>query len=297
MTLTADLAAMAAALEASDDYRVLRRLSPRPRLPVPADAPTRIGLFVDVETTGLDPKQHEIIELAMIPFRYGLDGVIYEVLEPFHGFRQPSGPIPPEITALTGIDDAMVAGQSINPDAVAAAAAPAALIIAHNAGFDRRFLERFCATFTTKPWACSMREVDWSAEGHEGAKLVWLAAGAGFFYDRHRATNDCLAAIELLATEMQRSKRTALSHLLERARASQWRIWAQNSPFAMKDRLKERGYRWSGDDSVPARCWYTDVGEERKDAEMAFLREEIYGGEVDLLTRRIDAFDRFSDRC
>jgi len=297
MALTADLATMAAALEASGEYRVLRRLSPRPRMEVPADVPTRIGLFVDVETTGLDPKQHEIIELAMIPFRYGLDGVVYEVLEPFHGLRQPAELIPAEITALTGIDDAMVAGKSIDPDAVAAAAAPAALVIAHNAGFDRRFLERFCATFTTKPWACSMREVDWSAEGHEGAKLVWLAAGAGFFYDRHRATNDCLAAIELLATEMPRSKRTALSHLLERARSSQWRIWAQNSPFAMKDRLKERGYRWSGDDSVPARCWYIDVGEEQKDAEMAFLLEEIYGGEVDLLTRRIDAFDRFSDRC
>ncbi|WP_018113012.1 exonuclease domain-containing protein [Caulobacter sp. UNC279MFTsu5.1] len=61
----------------------------------------------DVETTGLDWRQDEIIELAMVPFRYGVDGRIYEVGKAFHGFRQPTRPIPPEITALTGIDDAI----------------------------------------------------------------------------------------------------------------------------------------------------------------------------------------------
>ena len=85
----------------------------------------------------------------MVPFRYGADGRIYEVGKAFHGFRQPTRPIPPEITALTGIDDAMVAGKTLDLDAVTAA-----VVIAHNAAFDRRFLERFCEVFRTKPWAC-----------------------------------------------------------------------------------------------------------------------------------------------
>jgi len=34
-----------------------------------------------------------------------------------------------------------------------------------------------------------------------------------------------------------------------------------------------------------------------RDAELAFLQAEIYRGEIDLLVRRIDAHDRFSDRC
>ena len=291
-----DLEAMATALRESGDYRVLRRLVPRPSVAIPDGVIVRTGLFVDVETTGLDWRQDEIIELAMVPFRYGMDGRIYEVGEAFHGFRQPAMPIPPEITALTGIDDAMVAGKTLDLHAVTAAAAPAALIIAHNAAFDRRFLERFCEVFRTKPWACSMSQVDWAAEGHEGVKLAWLAAGAGFFYDRHRAVNDCAAAIELLATDLPRSGVPALAALLERARAPTWRIWAENSPFAMKDRLKARGYRWNGDDTVPSRCWYVDVAESDKDAELLFLRQEIYGGEIDLLARRIDAYDRFSER-
>jgi hypothetical protein len=32
--------------------------------------------------------------------------------------------------------------------------APASLVVAHNAAFDRKFLERFCETFNTKAWAC-----------------------------------------------------------------------------------------------------------------------------------------------
>ena len=288
---------MAAALEASGQYRVLRRLGDRSRVPIPEGVRTRVGLFVDTETTGLDPRKHEIIELAMVPFRYGLDGVVYEVMAPFQSFRQPAEPIPLEITELTGIDDAMVAGGVIDVDEVTSWVAPADLVVAHNAAFDRRFLERFCATFSTKPWACSMSEVDWKAEGHEGTKLAWLATGAGFFYDKHRATNDCLAAIELLAEPLPKSGVPALTKLLEKARLPNWRIWAQNSPFTMKDKLKARGYRWSGDDSVPAKTWFIDVADEAKDAELLWLQQEVYGGEIDLLSRRIDAFDRFSERA
>ena len=44
------------------------------------------------------------------------------------------------------------------------------------------------------------------------------------------------------------------------------------------------------------RAWYIDVDEAARPAEEAFLKAEIYRGEIDLLVRRIDAYDRFSDR-
>jgi DNA polymerase-3 subunit epsilon len=291
-----DLESMAETLERSGAYKVLRRLAPFPPRQPPAGVQTRLGLFVDTETTGLDPRRDEIIELAMAPFTYGLDGEIYAVGEAFGELRQPSRPIPPEITAITGIDDAMVEGRSIDPQAVATFAAPAALVVAHNAGFDRRFLERYCETFTNKPWACSMSEIDWAGEGFESAKLAYLAAGTGFFYERHRATHDCLAGIELLTRRHPVSGRTGLAQLLERARSPVWRIWAESSPYDLKDVLKARGYRWNGEGNGAPKAWFIDVPGEAREAEEAFLKAEIYRGEIDLLVRRIDAYDRFSDR-
>ena len=177
-----DLEEIAALLESSGRFRVLRRLAEPAPAPVPADL-FRRGLFVDVETTGLDAGKDTVIELAMVPFSYGLDGQIYAVGEAFDRLREPGCPIPPEVTAITGLTDDMVAGHSIDPAEVAAFAASAALVVAHSAAFDRRVLERFSDVFRTKPWACSMSQVAWAEEGFEGQKLVYLAAGAGFFYD------------------------------------------------------------------------------------------------------------------
>ena len=290
------LEAMAAALEASGQYRVLRKLRPSGDVAPGEGVATRTGLIVDVETTGLDHARCEIIELAMVPFTYGLDGQVFSVGEPFHQLREPSHPIPPEVSAITGLTDAMVAGQRIDPAEVASFAAPAHLVIAHNAAFDRRFLERFCEVFTTKPWGCSMVQVNWAEEGFEGTKLAYLAAGAGFFYDKHRAVHDCLAAIELLSRPLPKSGRLALQVLLEAAREPRWRIWAENSPFDLKDALKARGYRWNGDGNGAPRAWYIDVAEAERGAELAYLKAEIYRADVDLLVRRLDAHDRFSDR-
>jgi DNA polymerase-3 subunit epsilon len=231
----------------------------------------------------------------MVPFTYATDGRIFDVGEPFQALRQPSTPIPPKITALTGIDDAMVAGKTIDPAKVAAFAAPAVLVIAHNAAFDRKFAERFSDVFNTKAWACSMSQIDWQAAGLEGTKLAYLAAAAGFFYEWHQAIQDCHAAVALLATPPPNGA-LPLAQLLDRARRPMVRIWVEHSPFELKDQLKERGYRWNADGGSAPRAWYVDVDEEMHQAEVEYLAKEIYQREISPLTRRITAYDRFSDR-
>jgi len=291
-----ELENMAVALAASGQYRIQRRLKPRPRLTVPDGLDIKLALFVDVETTGLDYSKDEIIELAMVPFTYGPDGRIYEVKEPYQRFQQPKSPIPAEITKLTGITDKMVADQIIDPTEVATFAEDAVLIIAHNANFDRRFLEKLSATFCLKPWACSQSQVDWSAEGLEGTRLSYLVAGAGYFYDNHRAANDCLAAIELLASPLPISGEIAMKRLLESARKPSWRIWAENSPFDLKDVLKARGYRWNGEGTPYPKAWYIDVNDDAREAEKSFLSKDIYQRDIELLEHKIDAYNRFSER-
>lgn len=296
MPTPAELEMMATALSASGNYRVLRRLVPKTRLREPDGTESRQGIFIDLETTGLDPVHDEIIEIAMVPFRYGVNGYIYEVGEPFQRLRQPSKPIPAEITALTGIDDAMVAGHVVTQAEVSAFVSPASLVVAHNAGFDRRFAERFSDVFVTKAWACSMSQIDWAQLGFSGTKLRYLAADAGFFYDGHRAIHDCQAAVSLLA-EPRADGTIPFTRMLERARKPTIRLWAENSPFELKDHLKARGYRWNPDATTAPRAWYIDVEENALRAEVEYLSREIYQREVEPLSRRITAYDRFSERA
>jgi DNA polymerase III subunit epsilon len=98
--------------------------------------------MLDVETTGLDTARDEIIELAMVKFTYLSDDRVGQVADVFSSFNQPRNPIPCEISDLTGITDEMVLGHQIDPEAVAAFAAYAGIVIAHNASFDRKFVER-----------------------------------------------------------------------------------------------------------------------------------------------------------
>ena len=79
MTSSDHLETLAQTLEATGDYRVIRRLKPRRSATPPPGVPVRLGMLVDVETTGLDPQRDEIIELAMTPFNYGLDGTVFSV--------------------------------------------------------------------------------------------------------------------------------------------------------------------------------------------------------------------------
>lgn len=293
-----ELAEMARRLELSGDYRVLRRLVPRPLSPPPAVAfpgsSERAGIVIDLETTGLDHGKDEVIELAMVKFHFDPDGAITGVADILQAFHQPSTPIPPAITRLTGITDAMVAGQAIDVARVDAFVADASVIIAHNAAFDRKFAERIAAIFEHKPWACSATEIAWKDSGFSGAKLTYLVAEAGFFYEAHRAIDDCHAVVELLARPLAAT--SALSILLDRACRTTCRIWAEHSPYDLKDHLKRRGYRWNDGADGSLRSWYIDVDAEAREAELKFLRQEIYQRDVTLRCVEFSALERFSTR-
>src|SRR5262245_49873169 len=165
-----DLAKMAEMLAESPDYRVLRKLVPRGDFAACEGQPTRTGILLDVETTGLNTSQDEVIELAMVKFTYLPDDRIATVTDVFSSFNEPSIPIPEEIVELTGITDEMVSGHRIDPDVVASFVSDAVLTIAHNANFDRKFAERYWPQFEKKPWACSATEVEWRKHGFDGSR-------------------------------------------------------------------------------------------------------------------------------
>jgi DNA polymerase III subunit epsilon len=126
--------------------------------------------------------------------------------------------------------------------------------------------------------------------------LGYLLNGAGLFHQAHRAVDDCHALLEILAYELPTTLTPALAVLLEQARKKSMRVWAEQSPFELKDTLKRRGYRWSdGSDGRP-KSWYVDVEESALEDEMAFLKTEIYLRDVEPRFQVLTPFNRFSAR-
>jgi DNA polymerase-3 subunit epsilon len=290
-----DYDALAAQLGAHPDFRVIRRLDPARARPALEGGRVRRAAVVDTETTGTDASRDRIIELAVVLFEYDAEsGQIGRVVEVYDGLEDPGFPIPPESTAIHGITDAMVAGQKLDDARVEALLKQAGLVIAHNARFDRGFLESRLPAFAAMPWACSWQEVPWSDAGIESTKLEYLAYRYGFFYEGHRAEIDCLAVLEVLGQPFGDTGGTGLKALLESARKPSYRLWANNSPFESKDVLKQRGYRWVPD----KRMWYGEIASrEAVAAELAWLKDAVYGGKsVALDLEEFDAKTRYSDR-
>ena len=252
------------------------------------------AIILDTETTGVDHAKDRIIELGMVLFEYSpTTGQVYRVLETFNELEDPCMLIPPESTKVHGITDDMVQGKRINEDKVKELIAEASLIIAHNAKFDRIFVEDRLPYFADKAWACSFAQMPWIEEGLGTSKLEFLAYRYGFHYDAHRASNDCHALLEVLQQDLPETGTKALLKLLENARIKDYKVSALNSPFESKDALKARGYRWDSERKV----WSTSITTQMIDQEIEWLKTSIYNKpSFKLQLEKMDAFNRFSVR-
>ena len=290
---------MADQLSAHPDFKVKRRLLPILNFGPGTGGPTRRVLVLDTETTGLDWRAESIIELAMLAVDVDLEtGKPVGEVEVYEDFEDPGRPIPPEIVKLTGITSQDVKGQKLNEAKIKDMVERADLIVAHNAGFDRPFVENRLEVFEHKAWACSFQGINWKAQGMGSAKLEFLCSELGWFYDAHRAQVDCHALLRVLSSPLQsdnsEGSSTGLQQLFKAAENARTVVKAFGSPFETKDKLKARGYRWDAE----ARVWFTAVkSAEALDAEAEWLKSEVYGGRaarIGLETQ--DALVQFSSR-
>jgi DNA polymerase-3 subunit epsilon len=290
---------MADKLSAHPDFKVKRRLVPILDFGPGSGGPTKRILILDTETTGLDWRAENIIELAMLSVDVDLHtGQPVGVVEVYEDFEDPGRPIPSEIVKLTGITDHDVKGQKLNEVKINAMVERADLIVAHNAGFDRPFVENRLEVFEHKAWACSFAGINWKAQGLGSAKLEFLCSELGWFYDAHRAQVDCHALLRVLSSNLKTQPddlpTSGFLQLLKSAEQARTVVKAFGSPFESKDKLKARGYRWDAE----AKVWFTAVkSADALEAEAEWLKTQIYGGRsarIGLETQ--DAWVQFSSR-
>ncbi len=166
---------------------------------------------VDLETTGGAPGSSAITEIGAVRVE------ALRVTERFSTMVDPGTPIPPHITAITGIDDAMVCGQpaiaSALPEFIAFARED--VLVAHNAPFDLRFLNyerlRLRDGYFTQPWldtlVLSRRLLNGVVPRHD---LSTLARWAGATVTpTHRALADAEATAHVLVALIDRLARGA----------------------------------------------------------------------------------------
>jgi DNA polymerase-3 subunit epsilon len=302
----ASLEPIAQQLEQHPDYRVLRRLVPNLDFGLKADAPVADNaqagaqwvLVLDTETTGLSHATDKIIELAMLLVQVDTaTGLPFGPVEIFEGFEDPGVPITEVIRQITGISDEMVQGQRLADAQVLSLLARADLVVAHNASFDRPFVEARFPGFASKPWACSFQDIDWKALGASSAKLSTLAQDQGWFFEAHRAQVDCHALLQVLSCPLAKRQTTALTglgQLMAAAAKPSFKLRATGAPFEAKDQLKSRGYRWDPE----ARVWSCILANEDLLAiESQWLKAEVYGSrraQVEVETQ--DSLTRYSSR-
>lgn len=283
--------AWAQLLERAAGYRVLRAV-PAPHSKMPDDGvPPRgycIGL-VDLETSGLDPEQHKIIELALMLAWVDEAGHVIAHCGPVSWLEDPGEPLDPRITLITGLAAQHLAGKRINDPVVEGMLSRADCLVAHNTRFEVSWLERRYPRLKGWAWGCSMADIDWLMAGCDGRAQQSLLAQHGLFSDAHRAGAD-VWSLFLLLNQRRREvgpgpARTHLQRLLETVRTPTTLVEARGAPIGKKDLLKARGYRWNPGERV----WAKELPDEEVPHEQAWFFRHGLPAPV---TRTVTAHER-----
>ena len=290
------------ALHATGEYTVLRKLNLErdTRFTRGPSQGSKIGLCIDTETTGLNDTEDKIIELGIVAFEFNpMTAKIIRITERYNGFEDPGSPLSQEIKEITGITDEMVTGQAFDDDRVRSLADKATMVIAHNAAFDRKFVEARYPTFTKLPWACTVSQIDWNLERISSRSLEYLLYKCGgYSINAHRALDDAEGLLGLILGKLPVTEVPIFKKLLEKSGEMTFRICAVGAPFDRKDILKQRGYRWNDGSKNGCKGWWVNVPHDLEQDELTYLAKEIYpaSNTESVAINRIDAFDRFSVR-
>ena len=299
-----DAEALAARLAEHPDYRVLRRLDVAREWPAVTGRGAGFAVVLDTETTGMDPATDKVIELALVKFEYSREsGAIGRVFDAYDGLEDPGMPIPPESTAIHHITDDMVRGQRLDEAAIGRVLEGAGLVIAHNAGFDRPFVEARLPAFRSLPWACSLRgrAVGQPRPRQRQARLSRLPLR---FLLRGASRRDRLPGAARGAAPADPRARRAVGRALRagppRFACCSIRPGSPRAASGPRDR-RSRPRTSSGRAATAGRATgaagMVTSRASRLDEELAWLKKNVYGGRVaSVEVETFDARTRYSGR-
>jgi DNA polymerase-3 subunit epsilon len=234
----------------------------------------KLGCVIDIETSGLDRTKHSIIEIGVRQFYFDpTRGAIYGSGVGISQLQDLKGSLEPSITKITGLSHKDLKGQSINWPTIKNLLETSAIIVAHNARFDRPFIDQNIKYSERPVWACSMSQVDWLGFGFPTRNLQLLAAYHGFFCDSHRALNDADVLLQILSLEPK-----YLLQLYQRAHVLRVTLRLFGTAYESRHALKIAGFRWNPMDKSWTKAVMKSAIDEETDNLAAFYpnREPQY---------------------
>lgn len=164
----------------------------------------KMGLLLDVETTGLSPTTDEVIELALKLFSYRTDtGEIIDIRSEDSFLREPLSHSArnhyDSAYRIHGIPYESVKGKSFHDVKIKKYFLQADAVFAHNASFDRSFLYQMYPEVNELNWYCTMRSIPWKNYGFPNGKLLTLLQMHNITnHQTHRAMDDITYLMDLL---------------------------------------------------------------------------------------------------
>ncbi len=153
-------------------------------------------IVVDVETTGLNPSEHRVVQMALVRVNNG------NVTEIFESIFNPEGPVGK--TEIHGITQSQVDSAPLFRDKVTEISAfiEGRTLVAHNAKFDLAFMRaEFIRSGIEMPWMeplCTLKASNYYLPDLQRRKLVDCCDAIGVKIENaHTATGDAIATAKL----------------------------------------------------------------------------------------------------
>lgn len=239
-------------------------------------------LVIDIETTGLDVNSHELIGLAaMLVEVQKSTGCLIRVLERYDGLQEPTQELSPWAADILGYDHSALVGKQFDHQRITELVQGCDLVVAHNAHFDRPFVERVITAFQGRQWVCSLHDIDWwSLEGQEAASVEKLALRLGHKMDSFTPMSTVEAMVHILASPLPVTKQTGFGVLISASKGPFIKFVIPDPEQKLETVMLEYSIEFSEKD----RAWTTVLW--REDA-LAFESELV---DLAVFDRRVRAF-------
>lgn len=203
-----------------DGVDIIYNLTPESDLPI--DEKTEYVVF-DTETTGLNAAEHTIIEIAAVKMR-GL-----EIVDKWTELIDPQLEIGPKTTEITGITNEMLRGKDTLEVVLPRFKefAGNAVLVAHNAEFDKNFINACAKRIGMEPWSNPFLDtLPLARMMYKGMRNYRLGTLAKRFnvelINAHRALDDTVAlahVFQYMLKDMREAGIQSLMDLNERSNA------------------------------------------------------------------------------